>query len=125
MPRRTQGEKLDELSLTVAGLSERLDTVVREVRSLAELPARAQVLESQIGHLEHNIADLSGAIMKLNDGVSALATRIAVIESQLADLKKQQDEASRKQWTVIAPIVGALVNGVLAAFIAYFVARKG
>jgi spore coat protein CotH len=78
MPRKTDGEKIDELEKTVAALVERVDNV------------REAMIDKE---------------------------RLAVIEERLNELKKGIEEAGRRQWAIVPPIVGGLVGAILALLI--------
>jgi hypothetical protein len=67
MARKTDGEKIDELVVTVATLTERLDNVREELR----------------------------------------------------ELKRELDEARRRLWLIVPPLVAALVSAGLTALVGY------
>ena len=126
MPGRTHGEKIDELTRVQTVLAERVARLREKVKEHSALPTRIALLEQQVVDLKKGfeaIARVEAALAKLGDAVATLTTRMAVVEHQIADLRKARDETSRKRWSVVGPVVGALVNGLIAAAVAYFVAR--
>ena len=53
-----------------------------------------------------------------------LLTKVAMLERQSEELTKQLEEASKKRWSLLPPVVGAVVSALLAALVAYFISRK-
>ncbi len=72
MARKTDGEKIDELSVLAATLTERLDNVRKELR----------------------------------------------------ELKDELEEARRRTWLLVPPIVAALVSAGLTAVVTHLVVRR-
>ena len=82
MPRKTDGEKVNDLEKLVATLVERVDNLRGEVESIAES-----------------------------------ATRIAVFEERLNELKRVGEESSRKLWSLLPPLLGALLGAALTLLV--------
>lgn len=72
MAGRTQGEKVDELMRAVATLTARLDNLQRDVNSFGDDQDRTAT------------------------ALAALTTRAAVLEHQVSDLRKGQEEWGRR-----------------------------
>jgi chromosome segregation ATPase len=104
MPRKTDGEKIDEMEKVVAMLIERIDNV-REggqtaTRGLADVEKAIGEPKTEIVHLRR---DLEG-LQKWKD-----------------DLKKEKDESSRRLWAFGPNIVGALISAIVGGGVAYLV----
>ena len=56
-------------------------------------------------------------------GVADIKTNIAVLKEYVTDLRAKKEEGTRRWWALLPPIGGAVVNGLIAAVVAYFVAR--
>ncbi|MBV9122511.1 MAG: hypothetical protein JO112_03985 [Planctomycetes bacterium] len=63
-------------------------------------------------------------IRQLTKEVATLNERISNMREQMNELKRLQEETSRKRWALLPPVLGALVNGLIAFLVAYFVAHK-
>ena len=90
MPDRTHGELIREL-LTLAAIStERLNSLQRENERFEAAHTRS-----------------AEALMNLT-------TRIALLEHQVAELRKVSEEGGRRWWALLPALVGALVGGLVA-----------
>jgi hypothetical protein len=49
--------------------------------------------------------------------LAALATRVALLEHQLAELRKGKEEWGRRLWAVLGPTVAALLGVLLGYFL--------
>ncbi len=63
-------------------------------------------------------------IRELTKEVATLNERVNTLREQLSELKRGLEEASKKRWALLPPVLGAVVNVLLAALVAYFVAKK-
>jgi predicted nucleic acid-binding Zn-ribbon protein len=63
-------------------------------------------------------------IRELTKEVAILNERVNTLREEVKDLKRSLEETSKKRWSLLPPVVGAIVSAALAALIAYFVARK-
>jgi hypothetical protein len=52
MPRKTDGEKVDELEKSVAILIERVDTVREQIKLLADLTTKTALLEQHVSDMK-------------------------------------------------------------------------
>ena len=93
MASRTQGEKIDDLMRLTAALEERVNS-----------------LKGAIDRLE-------GEQNRAKAELAAHATRIALLEHHTADFRKGKEEWGRRLWTILGPILGALVGGVIGYFL--------
>jgi predicted nucleic acid-binding Zn-ribbon protein len=100
MSRKTDGEKIYELTITVAALTERLNALRAQVK---------KILTKQD---------------KFAEEATEVKTSVVLLQQQFTDFKNRQEEVGKKRWSLLPPIGGALVNAVLAALIAYFIARR-
>src|ERR1017187_942701 len=110
MARKTDGEKIDELQHAVALLTERLQNTKGQVASL----------EATQSETAKGFADLRREHEK----------EIALVKRELEDLKKwkdeqkkEHDEWSRRTWAFGPNVIGAIVSGIIAALVAYFISR--
>jgi tetrahydromethanopterin S-methyltransferase subunit G len=79
---------------------------------MADSPtARVTKLEQRSATLEERI----DAVRRQVDGADlpALAQRLAVLESQVKDLREGKQEWARRAWTIVGPLLGATVGAVL------------
>ncbi len=86
---RTQGEKIDDLSQLTTTLNERLDNVRRDVEGIT----------IRCG--------------KVDDVLTEIKTRLAVIEERLGELKKAKETGSNRWWAILPPLIGVLIGSVL------------
>lgn len=105
MPRKTDGEKLDVLDNLVAKLVERLNTVVESVGKLFALQSAT----------DRAVADLR----REHERELALLKRdIEELRVWRDEQKKAGDERGKKLAAFGPPVLGALVNVLLAAVVA-------
>lgn len=50
-----------------------------------------------------------------NHDIPSALQRLAVVESQVKDLREGREEWTRRAWTIVGPILGAVVGAVLAS----------
>jgi chromosome segregation ATPase len=105
MPRKTDGEKIDELEKGFATLTERLDHLRKDLNTAG--------------------IDLANAVKAFTD----FKTDLAVLKKDLEalrqwkdELKKEKDEHSRRLWSFGPNIVGAIVTVLLSAIVSGIVA---
>jgi hypothetical protein len=111
MARRTDGEKIDELQQLVAALTTRLDVAVKEIDAVYD--AQSAITQS------------------VNDLRRDVEKTILLLNREIADLKKwnderktEQDERARRWWAFGPNIVAAFLSGIIAFLVAYFVPRR-
>jgi outer membrane murein-binding lipoprotein Lpp len=100
MARKTDGEKIDELEKLMAILLDR-EGATR---------ARVDQLHTEMKELAASVAELK--------------TAVALLQHDVAEMKKQQEEASKKYWSLLPPLVNAVLSGIISALVAYFVANR-
>jgi hypothetical protein len=49
--------------------------------------------------------------------LASLTTRVAVLESQVGDLRRGKEEWGRRLWAILGPILAALLGGVVGYFL--------
>jgi hypothetical protein len=98
VPDKTHGEQIRELSSLVATLSERVDN------------ARAE------------IDRVDAAQYRSAEALTALSTRVALLEDRLGELKRVMEEGGRRRWVVIGALVGALVGSLVTGAINLLIA---
>lgn len=98
---KTQGDRLWELEQTVA-----------ELRAAREGMAKA--------------LDVLSVDRKATDAELQHARRdLAVLQEKVVKLESSRDKAGNRAWSVVPNISGAVVSGVIAAAVAFLVARYG
>lgn len=116
------GDKVEELQRTVATLLERVDTI-RKLLDASDDAHRdtARQLTEMRREYDKQLADLRREHEK----------ELALLRREVEDLKKWRDdqnkdreERSRRAWSFEPAALGALINGLLAAAIAYFISRR-
>jgi hypothetical protein len=70
------------------------------------------------------IRNLTWHVATLYERVKGLGTQLEALGRDVDDLKRELKDASDRRWSLVPPIVGAVVSGLIAALVAYFVARK-
>lgn len=89
MARKTDGEKIDELVITVAILTERVDGLIEKMDALGDLAGRVVVLEQ----------------------------RMNALEQRFADLRHGREQWLHRAWMLLAPLVGAVVGSLLTYYL--------
>ena len=104
MARKSDGEKIDQLM---------------------ELTTN---LKTQVSQLHKEVDKLYQAHQELAQTVSILQREhekeIALLKRDVEDLKKWRDERNRRLWAFGPNILGAVISGIIAAIVAYFVAHR-
>lgn len=110
MARKTDGEKIDELKEAVAVLTEQFQTTFQNLKSV----------EGRLSEIAKDLADLRREHEK----------ETAMMKRELEDLKKwkdeqkkEHDEWGRRVWAFGPNVIGAVVSGIIAALVAYFISR--
>jgi predicted nucleic acid-binding Zn-ribbon protein len=111
MAGKTNSDKISDLEKAVATLQERIDTARREMATVKTIHAEtARVL-----------ADLRREHER----------EMALLKREVEDLKKWKDEQkkmgeerSRRLWAFGPNIIAALIGGLIAAAVAYFMPRR-
>jgi hypothetical protein len=141
VPRRTNTEKIDEITVLCATLSARLDALLTEVRanandqgetsnSLAAVKTQLAVVEVHVG----GIAPLKAAL----ETVTAIEREIALLKKDVEglgkwkdELKKDKDENVRRWWSFGPSITAAVISGFvtligigISVVLNYWVNRK-
>jgi septal ring factor EnvC (AmiA/AmiB activator) len=90
MADKTQGEQIRELWINVATLTERVNNV------------------------REDIARVEAAHTRTVAALAELDKRVAVIDERLGELKKAVEEANRRRFALLPPLVGGLAGGIIA-----------
>ena len=107
MARRTDGEKIDELEKVVSAIRERL-----EVAGL------------ELAERRGDTADLAKTIAEMKTTIAVVQRDVEDIRRQQMEMKKEQEETNKKRWSLLPPIIGTVVSGIISAVVAYFIARR-
>ena len=79
---------------------------------MADSPtARITKLEQRMAALEERLEGLRQVVDRFD--VQTFVLRLAVLESQMRDLRESRQEWARRAWAIIGPILGAVVGAVL------------
>ena len=100
MPAKTHGELIREPSHTVSALIKRVDTLEKD----------ADKVEAKEGKLSEALADLK--------------TQVVLLQQQFADLKRAEEEGSRRRGVILGAVVGALVGSLVTGLLNYLLSRK-
>jgi predicted nucleic acid-binding Zn-ribbon protein len=63
-------------------------------------------------------------IRELTKEVAILNERLNTVREEVKELKRGLEEAGKKRWALLPPVVGAVVSALLAGLVAYIIARK-
>ena|SRR5438552_3779564 len=96
---KSQGDKIDELSQLTATLTERLDSVRRDIETVN---VRGQ---------------------RLDDSFQEVRRNLAVIDERLSEMKRGLEESDRRRWSIVPSLIGALIGGGLT-FLGQLVIRR-
>ncbi len=93
MPRKTDGDKLNDLEKFVAGMVKELEFAVKANQSLD--------------------ADLRKSVELLNDLRRDSDREIALLKREVEELKRSRDRWSQRLWLVLAPLVAGAAGVAL------------
>jgi hypothetical protein len=57
-------------------------------------------------------------LRELTKELAILNERVNTLREELKEFKREQEEAAKKRWALVPPVLGALVNVLLAALVA-------
>jgi hypothetical protein len=131
MPRKTDGEKIDDLLVKTAALDARLIGHDQQFETLSELVKKAQDIAGvhleKITSVEKEVivlVDLKGrvgAIASIREDLVAIKKDLDGLKSWKDEQKKERDEAARRKWAFGPNLVAALVSGIISVGIALLV----
>lgn len=137
MPRKTDGEKIDELEKTVAALIERSENDDARIARLTEDVEKAQQAERSAAQALNDLRrdhDREIALLKREleeqrkwtekNGVGELKTEIGLLKEKVAKLEAANERGGNRAWSVVPNILGAIVSSGIAAVVAFLVARR-
>jgi chromosome segregation ATPase len=105
------GDKVEELQKAVAALIERLDSTVKSLDFLTE------------AHRE-SVRELANLRREQEKETALLRREIEALNKWKDELKDESRERGRRVWAFGPNVVGALISGLIAAAVAYFVASR-
>jgi uncharacterized protein involved in exopolysaccharide biosynthesis len=105
LPAPTHSELIRQLDQAVTRLTER-GVGLRE-----EIMVRITHLDTG---LTRTTDTLRQAEQRLETRLAALEGRVAVLEGRFEDFKKQTEEAERKRWSLLVPLVATFTGSILA-----------
>jgi cyclopropane fatty-acyl-phospholipid synthase-like methyltransferase len=86
VPGRTNSEQILDLTISVSSLEERVKVMLRDIEELRAFRERVSEI---------------------------LISRVAVLEAQVAELRKQQDENDRRRWMMLLAVIGSVATLVI------------
>jgi predicted nucleic acid-binding Zn-ribbon protein len=89
MAGKTPTDKINDLSNLMAALTAKFDVLHEEAKRI------------------------NTELDKTAEAQSDLRTKFALLEQQVAELKKGKEEWGRRLWAIVGPLVGAVVGGLL------------
>jgi seryl-tRNA synthetase len=121
MPRKTDGEKLDELEKSVAAQSVRVENVLD---GLVKIERDQKAAMQQIAELRREHEKALGELRREHEKeLSLLKREVEELKKWKDESKKQAEEWSRRFWSFGPNLAAAVVNVLLAAGVAYLVSR--
>ena len=111
MPRKTDGDKIDELEKLGASLTVQIASAVKELEAVFD--AHSETAKTVIG-LQR----------EFEKEVALLKREIEEFKRWKEDQKKAREEQSRRLWAFGPNLLAALISGLISAAVAYFVARR-
>ncbi len=111
MARKTDGEKIDELEKLGATLIERLDTTIKELEVIKNA-------HSETARALHALR------LEYEKEILLQKREIEDLKKWKDDQKKERDERSRKLWSFGPNILSAVISGLIAAAVVYFISRR-
>ncbi len=63
-------------------------------------------------------------IRELTKELGILNERVSNLREEVRELKRGLEEGSKKRWTLLPPVLGAIVNVLLAALVAYLISKR-
>lgn len=83
--------------------TEKVDDLIRLV---ARLDALIESVEKRVSRLEQKLDELAAACGRAD-------SRTSILEREVAELKAHRDEWGRRAWSLVVPIITAIVGGVV------------
>jgi polyhydroxyalkanoate synthesis regulator phasin len=123
----TNTEKIDELFKIAHTLTERVDALREEVKGVwpdvSKVTDAVAGLTTQAALLEQRVVELKAWKDQL--GVPEVKAEVTVLKEKVKKIEDEAEKRGNRAWSIVPNIIGAIVNGLLAAAVAYFVARRG
>jgi chromosome segregation ATPase len=137
MARKTDGERIDdlrdqysELDKFVAVMLEQLTSAIKTLEALRDAHSETTQHHADLRReFEREIAVLKQQLEELRrwserNGTSEIKAELGRLTDRVGKVESAQEKVSTRAWSVVPNILGALVSGLIAALVAYFVARK-
>lgn len=111
----TFGDRILKLEGLVATLLERADTLRRDITAYAVSQGKTSdghnALLVKFAALEQIVLELKS--WKEQAALTELVTAVALLKDQMAELKASKEESSKRRWSVLPALVGAVLGGCL------------
>src|SRR4051794_16778687 len=90
------------------------DEIIRELtKELAVVGERLDTARENITELKQAVAAIPGVVTGQN-----------AVREEIKELKRELEEARKRRWALLPPVLGAIVNVLLAALVAYLISRR-
>ncbi len=137
MAQKALGERVDDLSKgygeldkLVAVLVEQMKTVSRSLDALNLGQNEAKVLHTNLQlNFEREAAVFKQQLDELRrwtekNSIAEVRIELTLLKEKLSKLEAAQEKASNRAWSVVPNVIGAIVSGIIAALVAYFVSKR-
>lgn len=111
MPPKTNTDKIDDLVRTVEALSTRLDELEKEANRTRE---QKEAIRSQLSDHAIKLSSMEKQVPGPRE-LPDIREQLAVVKSQVEDLRKDREEWGRRLWLLLPPIAAAIA-GVVAGY---------
>jgi hypothetical protein len=113
MPSRTLEDKVEDLTKLTARLEVWVDNLVEQTGILSR-DVREQ--NTALAALQQQLTDLLRLRDQLRE-IEDLKRSMAVLQHIVEDLKKTKEEWGRRFWTLLGPLLGAVVGVLLGYYL--------
>ena len=131
MPGKTQADRILDLEQLVVEQRVQLKLLEKTVQSLqdGQSQTHAWLHDLRRAH-ERDVAVLGRDVEELRrhaekSGTTELKTDIVLLREKMTKVEAAQEKLGQRAWSVVPNISGAVVGGVIAAVVAFLVARLG
>lgn len=87
---------------------------------IRDLSIEVAVLQERVNTARGNITQLEQAVVV----IPVLVAGLDAVREEIKEVKRELEEAGKRRWALLPPVLGAIVNVLLAALVAYLVSRK-
>ena len=122
---KTNTDRIEELFKIAHTLTERVDSLREEMKGV--WPDVGKVTDA-VGKIETRLALIEQQLIELKQwkdqqGLTDHKSEINILKEQVKNLQETVDRAGNRLWSVVPNILGAIVSGIIAAIVAYYIAK--